>query len=53
MFAQFPFVLRRFARHTLSLEEAKRIVRERLEHREERFLQIVERSIYGRVTWRY
>lgn len=46
-FAKFPLALRRFARHSLTLDEAKRIVRQRMERREERFLRIVERSIYG------
>lgn len=45
-FAQLPLSLRRFARHTLTLEEAKRIVRERMEHRDERFLRMADRSIY-------
>jgi hypothetical protein len=47
MFAHFPQAMRRFARHTLTLEEARRIVRERMERREENFLHVVERSIYG------
>lgn len=46
-FAQLPLALRRFARHTLTLAEAERVVRERMEHRDERFLRIAERSIYG------
>jgi hypothetical protein len=46
-FAQLPLVLRRFAHQTLTLDEAKRIVRERMERREEHFLRVVERSIYG------
>jgi hypothetical protein len=46
-FSQFPFALRRFMRHPLTLTEAKRIVRERMERREENFLCLVERSIYG------
>jgi hypothetical protein len=45
-FAQFPVALRRFARHRLTLDEAKRIVGERMERREETFLQIVARGIY-------
>jgi hypothetical protein len=45
-FAQLPFALHRFARHTLTLEAAEHIVRERMEHRDERFLRIAERSIY-------
>lgn len=46
-FARFPFGLRRFARQTLTLEAARRIVRDRFERREEEFVQIAERSIYG------
>jgi len=46
-FAQLPLALRRFARHTLTLEEAQRIVRERMERREENFLRTMERSAYG------
>jgi hypothetical protein len=46
-FAQFPLVLPRFARQTLTLDEAKHIVRGRMERREERFLHIVASSIYG------
>jgi hypothetical protein len=46
-FAQLPLALCRFARHTLTLEEAERIVGERMAHRDERFLEIVERGIYG------
>src|SRR5262245_11288961 len=47
MFARFPFGLRRFLRHTLTLEEAQAIVRERMARREENFLSSVERSVYG------
>jgi hypothetical protein len=47
MFAQFPLALRRFVRHRLTLDEARRIVRERMERREENFLCVVERSVYG------
>ncbi|HJX37950.1 MAG TPA: hypothetical protein VJ714_05090 [Anaerolineae bacterium] len=46
-FAQLPLSLRRFARHRLTLGEAERIVRERMERREEIFLRTVERSVYG------
>jgi hypothetical protein len=53
MFVQFPLVLRRFMRHTLTLDEARRIVRERMERREENFLRIVERSIYGHLPSPY
>ena len=47
LFAQFPVSLRRFMRHTLTLDEAKALVHERMEHRAENFLRIAERSIYG------
>lgn len=47
MFAQFPVSLRRFTRRRLTLDEAKRIIQDRMEHREENFLKIAERSIYG------
>lgn len=46
-FAQFPFALHRFLKHRLTPEEAKRIVHDRMDHREENFLRVVERSIYG------
>ena len=46
-FVRFPFALRRFLRHTLTMDDARRIVRERMEQREENFLCVVERSIYG------
>jgi len=47
MFAQFPFALRRFLRHRLTLEEARQIVHERMERREENFLRLVERNVYS------
>ncbi|MGH9200444.1 MAG: hypothetical protein ACRD2A_04320, partial [Vicinamibacterales bacterium] len=43
----FPFALRRFLKHRLTLEEAKQIVRDRMAHREEHFLRMIETSIYG------
>lgn len=46
-FAQLPPALYRFSQHRMTLDEAERTVRERMERREERFLQIVERGIYG------
>jgi hypothetical protein len=46
-FAELPPALWRFAQHTMTLDEAERIVRERMENREERFLRIAERCIYG------
>jgi hypothetical protein len=47
MFLQFPIALRRLLKHTMTLDNACRIVRERMEHREENFLRIVKRSVYG------
>src|SRR5262245_21833439 len=47
MFARFPFALRRFLQDPLTLGEARRIVRERLEHREDNFLRIAEQAIYA------
>ena len=47
LFARFPFALRRFLRHTVSLDEARRVIRERMANRDERFLRLVERGVYG------
>ncbi len=47
MFARFPISLRPFLRSALTLDHARRIVAERMEHREESFLRVVERSVYG------
>lgn len=47
MFARFPFSLRRFLAHRLTLDEAERIVRRGMEQREENFLRLVERGVYG------
>jgi hypothetical protein len=46
-FAQFPLSLQRFMRHRLTIDEARQIVRDRIEHREENFLNIAKRNIYG------
>lgn len=46
-FAHFPFALRRFLKHRLTIEAAKQIVRDRMEHRGENFLRIVETCVYG------
>ena len=46
-FAQFPFALRRFLGVRLTLEQARGIVRERMERREDNFLRFAGRSIYG------
>ena len=47
MFAQFPLAVRRFMREPISLDRARRIVRDGMERRAENFLRIVERSVYG------
>lgn len=47
MFTRFPFALRRFLDHTLTMDEARSAIRERMEQREPNFLRVVERSIYG------
>ena len=46
-FARYPLALRRFLSHTTTPEEARRIVRQRIEQRDENFLQIAEHCIYG------
>ena len=46
-FAQFPLALRRFLRTRLTLDQARRIVHDRIEQRGENFLRIAERGIYG------
>jgi hypothetical protein len=46
-FVEFPFALRRFLKHRPTLEEARRLVSERMASRESNFLSIVERSVYG------
>src|SRR5581483_5969536 len=46
-FARFPFALRRFLRHRLTLEQAKQIICERMEHREENFCKTLEKSVYA------
>ena len=47
MLMRFPAALRRFLWHSLSLEEAQCSVRERMEQRDENFLRMVERGVYG------
>ncbi len=53
LFARFPLALRRFLRRPLTVEEARRIIKERLERRAENFLRIAERSIYGQARSPY
>jgi hypothetical protein len=47
MFAGLPLALRRYLRQPLTVDEARRIVTDRLEHREDNFLRIVEQAVYG------
>jgi hypothetical protein len=46
-FARLPGALRRFAPHRLTVEEALRLVRARMDHRAENFLGLLERAVYG------
>lgn len=47
MYGRFAWGLRDFLRHRLSLEEARAIVQRRLAERENNFLRLVERGIFG------
>ena len=47
LYGRFARGLRPFLRHTVSLEEAQATVRQRMEQREENFLHLVERGIFG------
>jgi hypothetical protein len=47
MYWRFAAGLRDFLRHTISLEEAREIVRQRMADREKNFLRLVERGIFG------
>ena len=47
MYGRFAWGLRGFLRRTISLEEAKAIVRRRIAERENSFLRLVERGIFG------
>jgi hypothetical protein len=47
MYTRFALGLRGFLRHTITLEEAKAIVQQRLAERESNFLRLVERGIFG------
>ncbi len=47
IFAQFPFSLRRFLKQKITLADAKRIVRDRMQQREQNFLRMLERNVYG------
>lgn len=47
LFARFPLRLKQFLRRHLTVEDARRTVRERMAHRPENFLRVVERNIYA------
>ncbi|MFC1862689.1 hypothetical protein ACFL1Z_01885 [Thermodesulfobacteriota bacterium] len=46
-YLRFATDLRNFLRYKLSLEEARKIVRQRIEEREANFLKLIEKSIFG------
>ena len=47
MYSRFVWGLRGFLRHTITLEEAKAIIQKRMVEREENFLRLVRRGIFG------
>ena len=47
MYARFAWGLRGFLKHTITLEEAKAIVHQRMKERETNFLRLVKRGIFG------
>ncbi len=47
MFFRFPFSLRRFLRHRLTLNDARRLAKDRMARREDNFLRVLERGIYA------
>jgi hypothetical protein len=47
MYWRFATGLRKFLRHRISLDEARRIVQRRMAERETNFLRVVERGIFG------
>ena len=47
MFARFPAAIRPLARQPLTLAGARDAIRQRMDQREERFLALAQRSIYG------
>jgi hypothetical protein len=47
MYGRFAWGLRGFLRHTITLEEAKAIVRQRMAERETNFLRLIEKGIFG------
>ena len=47
MYGRFAWGLRGFLRHPITLEEAKAIVQRRMAEREENFLRLVRKGIFG------
>jgi hypothetical protein len=47
MFARFPFAVRRFLKHPITLDEAKRVVRARMEQRAQNLVLTVTRGVYN------
>jgi hypothetical protein len=47
MYARFAWGLRGFLRHTITLEEAQAVVRQRMAERESNFLRLLEKGIFG------
>lgn len=47
MYGRFAWGLRGFLKHTLTLEEAKAVIKKRMEEREMNFLRLVRRGIFG------
>lgn len=47
MYWRFASGLREFVRHTISLKEAREIVRRRMAEREDNCLRLIERGIFG------
>jgi hypothetical protein len=47
MYGRFAWGLRGFLKHTLTLEEAKAIIKKRMEEREINFLRLVRKGIFG------
>ena len=47
MYGRFAWGLRGFLKHTLTLEEAKAIIKKRMEERETNFIRLVRKGIFG------
>ena len=53
MYGRFVWGLRGFLKHSLTLEEAKSIIKKRMEERETHFLRLVKKGIFGYVKSPY